>query len=357
MGGASLVEDTATGNPVVFSTDVAKPLVSLKANFLPVQSGTGDPSPTNIRPITGWTGLDVGQINGTVPDISNNSGMGYTDGQWKNVSTDGKTRFDAYIQLYKGSTYIKGAGSKSISASGIYSITFTVDDGECNRIVFLHSGSQNNLSVKFPFSLQLGTYTISLNVVSANPSVVGGLAIKDIFLVEGSEVERNLYPVTWQTHGTIYGGYVDLVTGEVWATWIGETFSNLDLYYTTYKNANAFRTKELTGIAKVSSSTNFYLVSCFTKSGSITSYAESENKPNNSAYLNTSEDKLFIKATDYTTVSDFLEAYGSQMIVYKISTPTLITTLTPQQINALKGNNTVWSDANGDCEVTYLKKG
>lgn len=31
--------------------------------------------------------------------------------------------------------------------------------------------------------------------------------------------------------------------------------------------------------------------------------------------------------------------------------------LTQTQITALLGDNTMWSDGNGDCEVTYLKRG
>lgn len=35
------------------------PVTALEAAVAPVQSGSGDPSPTNIRPITGWTGAKV----------------------------------------------------------------------------------------------------------------------------------------------------------------------------------------------------------------------------------------------------------------------------------------------------------
>ena len=37
----------------------ANPIAALTVNIEPVQSGSGDPSPTNVRPITGWTGLHV----------------------------------------------------------------------------------------------------------------------------------------------------------------------------------------------------------------------------------------------------------------------------------------------------------
>ena len=60
LSGETLVEATATpGNPCTFETDVAKALKQCKVNFTPVQSGSGDPSPDNVRPISGWSGLNV----------------------------------------------------------------------------------------------------------------------------------------------------------------------------------------------------------------------------------------------------------------------------------------------------------
>lgn len=57
--GETLVEQTATGNPVTFETNVSKPLKSLTIPWTPTQSGTGDPSPDNVRPISGITGLTI----------------------------------------------------------------------------------------------------------------------------------------------------------------------------------------------------------------------------------------------------------------------------------------------------------
>ena len=56
-GGGALSEYEITGNPVAFNTNVQKPLSGLTIPFLPVQSGTGDPSPENVRPISGWSGV------------------------------------------------------------------------------------------------------------------------------------------------------------------------------------------------------------------------------------------------------------------------------------------------------------
>ena len=57
--GGGGVEHTIINNPATFTTDMAKPLRGLLIPFMPKQSGSGDPSPDNIRPITGWTGLNI----------------------------------------------------------------------------------------------------------------------------------------------------------------------------------------------------------------------------------------------------------------------------------------------------------
>lgn len=44
-----------------FVTDMTAPLKECKVYFSPVQEGSGDPSPDNVRPINGWTGVEVYQ--------------------------------------------------------------------------------------------------------------------------------------------------------------------------------------------------------------------------------------------------------------------------------------------------------
>ena len=60
-GGTPLSEYTATGNPLSFNTNIVKPLKSLVLPWTPTQSGTGDPSPENVRPISGVSALNVWQ--------------------------------------------------------------------------------------------------------------------------------------------------------------------------------------------------------------------------------------------------------------------------------------------------------
>ena len=57
-GGNAPQYDTVIGRIVSFITRRAAPL-KIEATLSPIQSGTGDPSPENIRPISGHTGADI----------------------------------------------------------------------------------------------------------------------------------------------------------------------------------------------------------------------------------------------------------------------------------------------------------
>lgn len=57
----------ATGNPIVLPE--YKSLVKLKTTFSPKQAGTGDPSPDNVRPISGYDSLAVNVRGKNVVDV------------------------------------------------------------------------------------------------------------------------------------------------------------------------------------------------------------------------------------------------------------------------------------------------
>lgn len=60
----------AEGAVTSFSDGTDLPLKSLLVNIEPVQSGSGDPSPTNVRPISGWDAVGVHNGNTVVTTIS-----------------------------------------------------------------------------------------------------------------------------------------------------------------------------------------------------------------------------------------------------------------------------------------------
>lgn len=85
-GGGEPVYKTVSGNPVTFEA-VAAPLQQLRADFSPVQAGSGTPAPDNIRPISGWTGL-TSTVNGSAVPVS-----------WE---TEAGTVYGGYVDLVSG---------------------------------------------------------------------------------------------------------------------------------------------------------------------------------------------------------------------------------------------------------------
>lgn len=59
------LEKTASGNPISLTGVAAAYAMSNIMTIEPVQSGSGDPSPTNVRPISGLTSGEVQTTNGT----------------------------------------------------------------------------------------------------------------------------------------------------------------------------------------------------------------------------------------------------------------------------------------------------
>lgn len=98
MGG-SLKEYEAEGNPAVFQTNVAKPLAGFTIPFLPIQQGTGDPSPDNVRPISGWQGLTAHRAGKNLLDPAK------------------KTTPSTHIYFYKGNGIYLPAGKYTLSCS------------------------------------------------------------------------------------------------------------------------------------------------------------------------------------------------------------------------------------------------
>ena len=127
------IRKTASGDIATFddgADDV--PVKQLTVSIAPIQSGSGNPSPSNIRPISGWTGAVVTRTGKNLIDaanyeIPNNSASGnvvwqgsltgafflsadiskvtsvtYPDARFVSVSVNGNKTFYSYNQLLAG---------------------------------------------------------------------------------------------------------------------------------------------------------------------------------------------------------------------------------------------------------------
>lgn len=107
---ADWIERLITGNPVSFMPNAERNLLKFDVPLICSQSGSGDPSPSNVRPITGYSGIDISHFstNEVVATAAESTSNGLN---WK-VTADGTVIYNgkptAYSGRNVGNYYVKG---------------------------------------------------------------------------------------------------------------------------------------------------------------------------------------------------------------------------------------------------------
>lgn len=87
---AYYIKDMTPGAIASFNDGADAPLNSLTASIVPVQAGSGDPSPTNVRPISGWTNETITVTDDLQnPTVTHTTTIPFTDGQGQSVEVFG----------------------------------------------------------------------------------------------------------------------------------------------------------------------------------------------------------------------------------------------------------------------------
>ena len=248
---AGALVDSASGSIVSVYPDKTVPNVyGLTVYIEPVQAGSGDPSPDNVRPITGWTGAKVTRTgkNLIYPKYSGrtNNGVTYTVNENGTISASGTATGGSYaapnltnepdkmILLHAGTYYLSGGKS-------------------ANKVIYL--GGRYVDGTVFSASYDRGTgakYVFTKDVyVYPQINIVNGTETDDTFYIQlelGSTAtsyelyQGETYDITFPTEaGTVYGGTDDVVGGGLTDEWAeipsynGETItepwlSSMDAY-------------------------------------------------------------------------------------------------------------------------------
>lgn len=193
-----------TGNPAQFCPVAGYPL-GCKVSWEPTQEGSGEPSPDNIRPISGRDSVTVERCGENLLPFSKQS-----------------LKFTQYLGPYavnlKAGTYYLSCGNVAHDGKENPVIAFT--DEKLITYYFLTKGSGQIVK------LNRDCHTIYLyaNHYDFNGSAGITATIEDLMLVPGTTAPTTYAPYTGQTATlslprTIYGGTVDAVTGEGQETW------------------------------------------------------------------------------------------------------------------------------------------
>ena len=141
---------TATGNPVTFTTVQEGGAKSALVTFAPKQSGTGDPSPSNIRPISGWDSLNLYQDTEQTetPETTYTATFPNTvyGGLWR--ATEGKAIIDKalFVLDSEGTTYSYNSTNKWFTTSAISSLVRLGSDARVtNALCENYKSSSRNI--------------------------------------------------------------------------------------------------------------------------------------------------------------------------------------------------------------------
>lgn len=252
-GEAPAVQKTVSGSLITITDALAEPAVALSTAINPVQSGSGDPSPSNVRPISGWTGANVTR-----------TGLNLWGG-------------DVLAEAFRGCTgYAKDTTAKTITfnraPSSPYHMTLcAVPFKPLTQYTLLaqYSNGGQNTSMMVEYtdgtSAQI-SFNNSSNAKTSRAFVTAsGKTVKEFFLDYKATSKTTIYyeesgvfegvltyndfesyngttfPFDWtSTAGTVYGGTLDVVNGTLtarpyYASYNGETLvgpwvSSMDVY-------------------------------------------------------------------------------------------------------------------------------
>ena len=324
----------------VISIDDAAPLdvENVVISIEPVQSGSGDPAPDNVRPITGWTGANVTRAGKNLAPVntfvaSHNTVMTFVP--------------NLPAGVYKYSYKATRTGTDSRNGA----IRFTYDDGTYIQEYLYVDGAIQTKGITFVKPVA----SIYIYSVSGSYSDSGNLVLTatDFQIELGSTAtpyepyQGNTYSVDWEDEaGTIYGGTLDLTAGTLTVD-----RAIVDLGTLNYGVMNSRFSADVIGMTPV-------VTPPYTNR--LTGVICSQYPPDSQVSISdTMTDKtwirtgagIIIKDTDYTDAASFKSAMSGVQLVYPLATPVTYT-IDPMTLTLLRGNNALWADC-GDTTLTY----
>ena len=343
---APAITETTESSAIANFTDGADDLVmhNIVAEINPVQSGSGDPSPSNIRPISGWTGCNVTRTGKNLWDEEwELGGINSTTGE--NIILSSQIRSKNFIPVKpEMQLYIKSSNQGGASTAGTLQGRYYNSNKQylgynpTMKVGAVVTVPQNCFYIRFACQTTYGTtynHDISINYPSSD---------HDYHAYQGS----NTVTLSWQTEaGTVYGGTIDVATGLL----------TVDRAMVTLNGS------ETITISNSGTANWFYSF------GSLLANAMAKNSASDisSAYprvgitngntvqgITAANDWVRVRYGTEDTVANYKAWLSSNpvQLCYELKTPQTYQ-LTPQEvIKTLYGNNTVWADT-GNVTIKY----
>lgn len=357
---------TVTGGIATFTADNATGIKSLTVPLSPVQSGSGDPSPSNVRPITGHDSVNVtrtgkNMMPGFADGTTTSKGITFVfgDGTATDLSYTNDISFTGTSDSSNADSGNKIIGpngdSVGISLASGESITVKIfptnDSPAIPKIRLFFEKSDNSYYTFIDSTDATWTWTAAEDAtisrlrfrVPVSGSVIN--LIGKVMIVKGAtaptEYEAysgNIYPVSFGSTGTVYGGTVDVMSGVLTVT---HALLDLSGKTWTYYSTSGHNTFNTACAGALTDGTGTAICDRYT----FEHVSAIKNQPNQTFYfyVQSGNARLSIRDDTYTDAATFVTAISGMQLVYPLATPQTYQ-LTPAEVTALVGENCVWSD-------------
>ena len=330
---APVITDTASGSIANFPDGAdGYPMRSVVAEINPVQSGSGDPSPDNIRPISGFTGANVTRTGKNLLNVSNmRAGNFDTAGSFPNTNVASAT----YIPVKGGDTYTWSQ------------IPYGVSGGRYVRFYDINKVQIDTITI---YSNSAYSYTAPSNAMYCRYLLYrsGGFSSLDVVLSLRPQIELGLTATSYEPYNgntytiplgrTVYGGTVDAVRGKL-TDGKGRYVITGNESWTAWGSAYYCAVLNPYGVNDGSTVNCISSMLQSKSTGDLYSGQVGVGVRNNSVYI------------DSGSYADRANLVGME-IVYDLATPVEYD-LTAEEIKSLLGENNVWTDTNGNITVAY----
>ena len=349
------VRKTASGDIASFSDGTGDPFLEVKVNINPVQSGSGDPSPENVRPISGWSGAKV------VDDAKYGGFINWN--QLFPFDSDSYTLpIGLSVSITNGRMVVNGTATTSATSTIIPSRIFNMIKPINTHKYILHIDGTQNFNL-FRFSIY-GT-TSQIIDVSAMTDKVFNCEIVNSTDAEfvASVTEGNSYSSDFTTY------LVDLT--QLFGPTIADYIYQLEqatagagvAYFRNLfpKDYYPYNAGEITTVSAVNGDVDKYSITSIPfhdSSDNITVYGGTLNvtsgeltatHANITSYNGETINEPWISSMDVYSAGA-TPTTGAQ-VVYELATPQTYQ-LTPTQVSTLLNQNNIFADC-GQIEVAY----
>jgi len=343
---AELVERTADPGAVASFSDGADnvPLKSLVVGIEPVQSGSGDPSPSNVRPISGWSSVNVTDCG---KNLLNETSGAFNIESYNYLQQLISVKSDSVINI---SITDKDT---SVDISGAYLGAF-VSEGDSTQG---YSWIVTNGAIQSRSLVITGKRYITVYPKNTLDSI---LARFNIQVEVGSETTTyqsyNGQTYTIDLDGTRYGGELNVTTGVLTVDRV--KYDMGDFTFTYVSARKIFTASPSVPFEPTAGTAVPNMLATKFKTESVNTIL---NNPTSDflcgvGTTGTYDGKLIFRDLAYEDAEQFQTAYDGSEFVIKSATPTTVT-LTPTEVKTLLGNNNIWADSGDVKELVYFTYG